>query len=107
MQINEKVNGEKMSADQEKLIQQQMAAQEELERKQLEEARKMNRNIENEFEDEHQKINGHVSEQKKLVCLSIKSIIGVALGKKYLVLPVAQQLVLLAKQCIGLYSTKK
>jgi hypothetical protein len=46
MQINEKVNGDKMSADQEKLMNQQIAAQEELERKQLEESRKMNRDVE-------------------------------------------------------------
>jgi len=67
MQINEKVNGDKMSAEQEKLINQQIATQEELERKQLEEARKMNRDIEDDFENERENIDGHMVSQKKLV----------------------------------------
>ena len=67
MQINEKVNGDKMSAEQEKLVNQQIATQEELERKQLEEARKMNRDIEDDFENERENIDGHMVSQKKLV----------------------------------------
>lgn len=67
MQINEKVNGDKMSVDQEKLINQQIATQEELERKQLDEARKMNRDIEDDFENERENIDGHMVSQKKLV----------------------------------------
>ena len=70
MQINEKVNGDKMSADQEKLMNQQIATQEELERKQLEESRKMNRDVEDDFENERENIDGHMISQKKLVCKS-------------------------------------
>lgn len=68
MQINDKLNGEKLTNEQEKLINDQIQQQEELEKKHRDEERKENRELENELATEQQNVDDQIEQQKLLVC---------------------------------------
>ena len=71
MNINDKVNNDKLTAEQEQLLNQQTREAESVEDRQLKEKREMNRNLDDEMLAEEIDIDTQIQQQKRLVgCFS-------------------------------------
>ena len=68
MSINDKVNTEALTPEQEKLKEQQMDETEGLEGRQLSEKRDMNSNLDEEMATEELAVDTQIQQQKRLVC---------------------------------------
>ena len=68
MSINDKVNTEALTPEQEKLKEQQMDETENLEGRQLAEKRDMNSNLDEEMATEELGVDTQIQQQKRLVC---------------------------------------
>ena len=73
MSINDKVNTEALTPEQENLKQQQMDETEGLEDRQLSEKRDMNSNLDDEMATEELSVDTQIQQQKRLVCTCISS----------------------------------
>ena len=67
MNINDKVNNDKLTAEQEQLLNQQTREAEGVEDRQLKEKREMNRNLDDEMLAEEIDIDTQIQQQKRLV----------------------------------------
>ena len=67
MSINDKVNNDKLTTDQEQLLNQQTKEAESLEDRQLKEKREMNRNLDDEMATEEIDVETQIQQQKRLV----------------------------------------
>ena len=67
MNINDKVNNDKLTAEQEQLLNQQTREAENVEDRQLKEKREMNRNLDDEMLAEEIDIDTQIQQQKRLV----------------------------------------
>lgn len=70
MDINEKVNGDNLSPEEQKLIAEQEKQAEDLEKRQREEQRGMNRMLNNEMAEGEQEVEDQISQQKRLVTIA-------------------------------------
>lgn len=68
MDINEKVNGDKLTAEQQKLLDDQTKQAEALEERQLNEQREMNQHLNEEMASEEMDVETQIQQQKRLVC---------------------------------------
>lgn len=68
MDINEKVNGEDLTPEQQKLLDQQTQQAEALEGRQLDEGREMNQHMNEEMAAEEMGVETQIQQQKRLVC---------------------------------------
>lgn len=69
MDINEKVNGEDLTPEQQKLLEKQTREAEALEGRQLDEQRQMNQHLNEEMATEEMAIETQIQQQKRLVRL--------------------------------------
>ena len=69
MDINEKVNGDKLTKEQENLLDEQVKATETLEEKQHEQQREMNKQFDEEMATEELALEMQIQEQKRLASL--------------------------------------
>ena len=67
MGINERVNSDKLSAEQEKLLSEQMRETEQLEERQRAAERDMNRHLDDEMAAEEMALETQIQQQKRLV----------------------------------------
>ena len=67
MSINDKVNNDKLTPEQERLLNQQTQETESLEERQLKERREMNRNLDDEMATEEIGLGTQIQQQKRLV----------------------------------------
>lgn len=67
MDINEKVNGDKLTSEQQDLLDKQMREAEALEARQLNEQREMNQHLDEEMATEEMSIETQIQQQKRLV----------------------------------------
>lgn len=67
MDINEKVNGDKLTSEQQDLLDKQMREAEAVEARQLNEQREMNQHLDEEMATEEMSVETQVQQQKRLV----------------------------------------